>query len=201
MTDPKTDTKADAESEPKNNATSATVEEPPQDSAVKVIVEPAVGEFSPVFAVVMGVVVLAISTGIAMFFASAITEAVSRLPESSQNVSKDLVTVPSPSETTGFIAMLVLAGLATILMLFGAYLAALETRGRLRRSITPTSIVVSAGQRPGTVQTEAIASDVEKVLVAASGLVDKLGMLRGTTAVIASAVLLYICAVWVLLAS
>jgi hypothetical protein len=97
--------------------------------------------------------------------------------------------------------MLVLAGLATILMLFGAYLAALETRGRLRRNTTPTSIVVSAGQRPGTVQTEAIASDVEKVLTAASGLVDKLGMLRGTTAVIASAVLLYVCAVWVLLAS
>lgn len=197
---------ADKTGSPRRNpvaATSAKAQEPapPPDTAVKVLVEPAVGEFSPWFAIIVGIVVLAMSTAVAMFFAEAISDAVAKLPDSSQNVSKDLVTVPSPAETQGFIAMLVLAGLATILMLIGAYLAALETRGRLRRRISPTSIVVTAGQRPGTVQTEAIASDVEKVLTAAAGLVDKFGMLRGTTAVIASAVLLYVCAVWALLAS
>jgi hypothetical protein len=191
----------DAVASRKTHSVEPALDELPPDSSVKVLVEPAVGEFSPWFATIMGIVVLGISTAVAMFFADAISQGVAKLPESSQNVSKDLVTVPSPGETQGFIAMLVLAGLATILMLIGAYLAALETRGRLRRSITPTSIIVTAGQTPGAVQTEAIASDVEKVLTAAAGLVDKLGMLRGTTAVIASALLLYVCAVWVLIAS
>lgn len=192
-------TKSERKSTNRVSHTSAPLPETP-DAKVKVLVEPAVGEFGPLFALIAGVIFLGLSTAIAMFFSTAIMEQVSKLPESYQTVAKDARVVPEYSETTGFIAFLALSGLATVVLMVGAFLAALETRGRLRRRIEPGSIIVTTDQAKVGVSTQAtLPVDVEKVINAATGLVERLGSLRGTTAVIGAAVLLYGGAVAVLL--
>lgn len=178
-------------------ASSASHELP--DARVKVLVEPAAGEFGGLFALLTGLLLLSVSTGIAMFMSQMIKEQMSHLPQSSQRLPADAQMAPDYGETTAFIAFLVLASLATILLLVGAYLGALETRGRLRRRVEPGSIVVTMEKAKVGLSSAGTPIDVEKVIDASAGLLDKIGFLRGATAVIGAAVIVFVCAILVLI--
>lgn len=178
-------------------ASSASHELP--DARVKVLVEPAAGEFGGLFALLTGLLLLSVSTGIAMFMSQMIKEQMSHLPQSSQRLPADAQMAPDYGETTAFIAFLVLASLATILLLVGAYLGALETRGRLRRRVEPGSIVVTMAKAKVGLSSAGTPIDVEKVIDASAGLLDKIGFLRGATAVIGAAVIVFVCAILVLI--
>lgn len=178
-------------------ASSASHELP--DARVKVLVGPAAGEFGGLFALLTGLLLLSVSTGIAMFMSQMIKEQMSHLPQSSQRLPADAQMAPDYGETTAFIAFLVLASLATILLLVGAYLGALETRGRLRRRVEPGSIVVTMEKAKVGLSSAGTPIDVEKVIDASAGLLDKIGFLRGATAVIGAAVIVFVCAILVLI--
>jgi len=134
-----------------------------------------------------------------MFMSQMIKEQMSHLPQSSQRLPADAQMAPDYGETTAFIAFLVLASLATILLLVGAYLGALETRGRLRRRVEPGSIVVTMEKAKVGLSSAGTPIDVEKVIDASAGLLDKIGFLRGATAVIGAAVIVFVCAILVLI--
>lgn len=143
-----------------------------------------IGELDRPFAYVTLAFVAVVTVAIAIAVWSVISRV--HLPAANALVADGQTVDGMFGQRAGFIGLVVAAGVGAILLVIGAWLASLETRGRLR-------VRVSGEQPPkrgikGPISTDVL-NAVEKIL-------DKLRRMRGSIAVVSAGLIIVVLATW-----
>jgi hypothetical protein len=157
---------------------------PPTPTGDKTVVDVEVGEFDPLFTVISGAIFATFAV-LVVLFAHSIIEKVGVPPF--QLLTAEQIPLGSWTERIGAVVVLATTTVGTVLLLIGAWLAALEVRGRLRRKDEQGKTIRAVSVKKGLALPSA--EDLAKVMDAA-------GKLRGTIAVLFAGVAILLGSLW-----
>jgi hypothetical protein len=159
------------------------------------VVEVEVGEYGPVFAVLIFVFVVAL-VGAVLWFVSTVIVRIS-LPDITAfgELDEDQRGFGTWSERVGGIVVLGLAAIGTAILAIGAALGALETRGRLRRSGT-AKITINAAEGTFVRGPEEIPSALAEFFKKLPESLAAVGRMRGTLALILAGTVIICASLW-----
>ncbi|MFC0624127.1 hypothetical protein [Kribbella deserti] len=155
----------------------------------EVVVEPAPGEYDAQFARLTGIAAVVVAGVVGIIF----TVILAKIEIPSAVVGGDQQVVGTVGQRTAALLAVALALIGVLLLIFGTWLAALETRGRLHTGVEParTRAITAQGQ-PGAVGplVTAAGEAAAKVIDSARGLRGTIGVLLcGVAVIIASTVI------------